>query len=405
MLQGSARTPDFTARSWVVLTLYVLLNALNQFEWLRYAPVASETARLYGVDLAAVGTLAQIFPLIAFLLSLPLGWMVDRFGLRASLWTAAILSAAGALLRCGGGYDWALAGQVLFALAQPLMVNSVGRLALVWFHGPARLRATGIATMSIYVGLAIAFLVVPLLGGALLASLWGDALFTIVLAAATLALVPRDPVAADVTHSEHPSLAGSLALLRNRRFLLIITAGLVGNGFFAAVSNWLESIVAPQGFSSGQAGLAGLLLLVGGIIGAAVLPGLVTRPERLRPIVVGAVALSLPATALLISTASLPIMLVAALVLGFALLSPLPVLIDIVQRIGGHALSGIALSLFWLVGNFAAFAGARAMGMVAESGDWHTGSIALLVTLVVQISLAFASLAPAGLQALHGAER
>jgi predicted MFS family arabinose efflux permease len=404
MLQGSTRAPFFTAQSWVVLTLYALLNGLNQFEWLRYAPVATETGRVYGVDLAAVGTLAQIFPLIAFLLSLPFGWMVDRFGLRASLRTAAILTGAGAAVRCLGGYDWALAGQVLFALAQPLLVNSVGRLSLVWFNGPWRLRATGIATMSIYVGLAVAFLVVPIFGGVLLASLWGDTIVSLVLAAATLLLIPRDPIAVDAGLAEHPSLAGSLALLRNKRFLLIITAGLVGNGFFAAVSNWLEKILEPQGFGSGEAGLAGLLLLVGGIVGSAVLPNLVAKPERLRPVVVGAVALSLPATLLLLTTSSLPLMLVAALTLGFALLSPLPVLIDMVQRIGGHALSGVALSLFWLVGNFAAFAGARAMGVIAESGDWRTGSIALLATLVIQICLAFAALAPAGRPVLREAE-
>lgn len=400
-LEG-ARAPFFTARSWVVLVLYVLLNGLNQFEWLRYAPVATETGRVYGVDLAAVGTLAQIFPLIAFLLSLPLGWVVDRFGLRASLWTAALLSAAGGSLRCLGGYEWALAGQILFALAQPLLVNSVGRLAITWFHGPWRLRATGIATMSLYVGLAVAFLVVPMLGGILLASLQGDAVFCVVLAVATLLLVPRDPAAVDIGPVEHPSLGGALSLLRNRRFLLILAAGLVGNGFFAAVSNWLEKILEPQGFDSGDAGLAGLLLLVGGIIGSAVLPGLVAKPERLRPVVVGSVALSLPATALLLTTSSTPLMLAAALTLGFALLSPLPVLIDIVQRVGGHALSGIALSLFWLVGNFAAFAGSRAMAVVAESGNWHIGGMALLGTLVVQVCLAFVSLAPVGLPPREG---
>ena len=400
MQQGGVRAPYFTARSWVVLILYALLNGLNQFEWLRYAPVATETGRVYGVDLAAVGTLAQIFPLIAFLLSLPLGWVVDRFGLRTSLWTAALLSGAGGAVRCLGGYEWALAGQVLFALAQPLLVNSVGRLATTWFHGPWRLRATGIATMSLYVGLAIAFLVVPMLGSILLSSLRGDAVFCVVLAVATLVLVPRDP-AVDTGPVEHPSLGGALTLLRNRRFLLILAAGLVGNGFFAAVSNWLEKILEPQGFDSGDAGLAGLLLLVGGIVGSAVLPGLVAKPERLRPVVVGSVMLSLPATALLLSTSSTPLMLAAALTLGFALLSPLPVLIDIVQRVGGHALSGIALSLFWLVGNFAAFAGSRAMAVVAESGNWHIGGMALLGTLVVQVCLAFVALAPSGLPALR----
>jgi predicted MFS family arabinose efflux permease len=381
----------------LVLGLYVLLNAMNQFEWLRFAPITGQVAEEYGVAIGWVGALALTFPLLAFVLSLPFGWAIDRFGLQRSLQAAALLLAAGAVARCLGGFAWLLTGQILLALAQPLLSNSVGKLALLWFEGPRRLRATGIATMSLFAGIALAFVIVPLLTGTIAASLRWDAGIGVALSVAALALLPSDPgtVAA-------PAASGGMALMRQPRFLAILAISVLGNGFFGAIFTWLERMLRPHGFDSGTAGLAGLLLLVGGIVGSAILPGFASSPGRLRPVVIGPALLALPATALLLTTPDRWVLLPAAAALGFCLLSPLPVLIDLVQRLGGAASAGIALSLFWLAGNLGSFAITWLLSFAAESGDWRSGGFVLAALLLVQGALAFVALAPAGLPAEEG---
>jgi predicted MFS family arabinose efflux permease len=384
-------------RASYVLGLYVLLNALNQFEWLRLAPVTSRAAEYYGVDIGWVGGLAMIFPLLTVLLSLPLGWAIDRFGLRPGIRCAALLIAAGTATRCLGRFEWVFAGQVLIALAQPLLSNSVNTMALLWFEGPARLRATGIATMSLFGGIALAFVIVPLLPENIGATLLGDAGVAGLLLLGAL-LMPRDPghVAA------HVEAAGGVALLRHGRFLAILGVSVLGNGFFGAIFTWLERMLQPNGFDSETAGLAGLLLLIGGIVGSAVLPGFANSPTRLRPVVIGPALLAVPATALLLSTSERWLLLGAATTLGFCLLSPLPVLIDMVQRLGGAARAGFALSLFWLAGNLGSFALTWLLSFPAETGDWRAGGIALGVLLLVQAALAFIALAPTGLEPAPG---
>ncbi len=171
---------------------------------------------------------------------------------------------------------------------------------------------------------------------------------------------------------------------------------MLGNGFFGAIFTWLEQMLQPRGFDSGTAGLAGLLLLVGGIIGSAVLPGFASTPGRLRPVVIGPALLALPATALLLATPDRWVLLPAAAALGFCLLSPLPVLISLVQRMGGHASAGIALSLFWLAGNAGSAGITWLLSFPAQSGDWRLGGIFLAALLLIQGGLAYIALAPGG---------
>lgn len=58
---------------------------------------------------------------------------------------------------------------------------------------------------------------------------------------------------------------------------------LVGNGTFNGISTWIESIVRPRGFTPAQAGVLGGLLLLGAIVGAAILPALSDRAHKRAP--------------------------------------------------------------------------------------------------------------------------
>jgi len=60
-------------------------------------------------------------------------------------------------------------------------------------------------------------------------------------------------------------------------FLLV---SFFGMGIFNGVTTWVERIVQPRGFTPTEAGTLGALMLVGGIIGAVVLPAISDKQQK-----------------------------------------------------------------------------------------------------------------------------
>jgi predicted MFS family arabinose efflux permease len=134
------------ASGWRVIVAYSLVCAATQVLWLTYAAITTETARRYGVSVGAVGWLAEIFPLLYVVLAIPAGILLDRW-FRPALASGGALVALGGLVRLGGEtFVWAIAGQVLVAVAQPVVLSGVSKLAGEYL--PAEQRATGIAVGS-----------------------------------------------------------------------------------------------------------------------------------------------------------------------------------------------------------------------------------------------------------------
>ena len=113
------------ARGWAVVASYSAVAGASQLLWLTYAPVTTAAAQHYGVSVTAIGWLANVFPLLYVLLAVPAGLALDRWP-RAALAAGALLTALGGVVRLGGdSFGWALAGQLMVAVAQPLVLNAI----------------------------------------------------------------------------------------------------------------------------------------------------------------------------------------------------------------------------------------------------------------------------------------
>ena len=153
-----------SSTGWRVVFAYAGVCASTQVLWLTYAAITTESAKHYGVSVGAVGWLAEIFPLLYVVLALPAGMLLDRW-FRPALAASGLLVAAGGLVRLGGdSYAWALAGQTLVALAQPLVLSAVSKLA--GHYLPAGERPAGIAVGAAagFVGMLVALLMGPTIG-------------------------------------------------------------------------------------------------------------------------------------------------------------------------------------------------------------------------------------------------
>lgn len=329
---------------------YALVCAATQVLWLTYAAITTESARHYGVSVAAIGWLAEIFPLLYVVLAIPAGILLDRW-FRSTLAGGGALVAVGGLLRLGGDtFAWAMAGQVAVAVAQPVVLSAVSKLAGEYL--PMEQRAMGISVGSAggFVGMVVALILGPTVGG-------HGQLQRLLEIEAVLALVPAAMLAFSlrrpgVESEEHAAITGNAARWLWEMPSIRTLCGLVfvGFGVFVALATWLQTLLQPSGVSETAAG--GLLvgMVVAGVIGCAVIaPPVVGRgAERsfMRCVVVvsavGCLALGLMPW--------LGARAVVIAVMGLFMLPALPVILTATERLAGRS-AGTAGAIVWMAGN------------------------------------------------------
>ncbi|HWH12388.1 MAG TPA: MFS transporter [Solirubrobacteraceae bacterium] len=336
---------------WSVVVAYALVAAATQMLWLTYAPITDQTAARYGVSTSTVGWLSEIFPLLYVVLAIPAGILLDRW-FRPALALGGLLVAAGGLVRLGGEtFAWALAGQILVALAQPVVLSAVGKLAGEYLTPDDR--ATGIAVGSAgsFVGMLVALLLGPTLGdhGHLERLLVVEALLA-VLPTLALALSLRRP---GRFHGEPALIVRGTARALWAKPQMRTLCGLVflGFGVFVALATWLQTLLHPSHVSDTTAGILLVGTIIAGVVGCAVLPPLVDRRHSERRFMLGVVAASLVGSVALGAIPWVGGRAVALAAMGLFLLPALPVVLSGAEQLAGTAAAGTAGAIVWMAGN------------------------------------------------------
>src|SRR5690606_32468127 len=63
-------------------------------------------------------------------------------------------------------------------------------------------------------------------------------------------------------------------------FWFYLIASFIGLGIFNGLTTWVEAIIRPRGFTPNDAGTLGALMIVGGLVGAIVLPALSDKQQK-----------------------------------------------------------------------------------------------------------------------------
>lgn len=374
-------------RRVVAVGLVMIANAIIQFDWLTFAPMNDAAAAYYRVSTDTVGLFALSFAVLFLPLGIPAGWYIDKFGVRASMRLAAMLLAVGAVVRAADGFGAALTGQVLLAVAQPIIMSVISPLAATRHPERERLTVVSLCMMSSFAGLALAFLIVPaaFAGAGIATTLAATAAVHLVLAIGMMVFIGNDTaVRSDTLHIEQRAVAG---LLRDRSFLILLGFILLGNGYFNGLLTWLEQLLHDQGFDATRAGYAGVAIIIGGVAGSIVIPALAARVGGLR----GAAPIGLAATILFspiaLQTENAFVLYAACALLGFSLMGLVPLLIDAVSVIAGPARAGFALATFWVVANAGAAAMIAALPAFSRGTDWRPAVWALETILIFELLL------------------
>ncbi|MCB8987274.1 MAG: MFS transporter [Ardenticatenaceae bacterium] len=318
---------------WVVLAVFMFINLTIQMLWITYAPITGVAARFYGVSDLQIGFLAMSF-MIAFIpLSIPVSWVIDTYGFRLAVSIGAVMMGVFGLLRglAGANYGLVLAATIGIAAAQPFLLNAWTKVPANWFAIEERATAVGLVTLANLVGTALGMVLTPILveGGVTIPSVQlvygGAAAFSAVLFVALARETPPTPPCPPGQEVRALMLDGLKYALTVKRFWYYLLVYFIGLGIFNGLTTWVESIIRPRGFSPTDAGTLGALMLVGGVLGAVVIPPFSDRQHKRQRYIMLGVVMTIPGLLGLTFANSFWLLLVSAFSLGFFLISTAPI--------------------------------------------------------------------------------
>jgi cyanate permease len=382
---------------WVVLLVFMLSVAVNQLLWITFAPITSAAASFYQVSDLSIGLLSMSFMIVYIFLSIPASWVIDTYGIRSAIGLGAVLTGAFGLVRgmAAPSYSMVLVSQIGIAIGQPFILNSVTKVAARWFPMEERATASGFGSLAIYVGILLGLLLTPFLT---LRSGVASTLTTYGIVAALVAIAflllsrERPPTPPCPPEQEERSLMldGLRDLFRKRDFVILLVVFFVGLGVFNAVTTWVEDIVRPRGFSITQAGVIGGVLIIGGVLGALVMPMLSDRSRRRVPYILGALAGAIVGLLGLTFATRYALLLVSAALVGFCLLSAGPIGFQYGAEIGYPAPEGTSNGLLLQMGQISGILFIFGMDAFKDpsTGSMAPSLVALAVLLLISLAIA-----------------
>jgi cyanate permease len=376
---------------WVVLLAFMGVVVANQVSWITFAPITSSAATYYGVSDLSIGLLSMSFMIVYIFISIPASWAIDTYGIRVAVGIGAALTGVFGLLRglLAPTYALVLISQIGIAIGQPFILNAITKVAARWFPIQERATASGLGSLAMYLGIMVGLALTPYLtihsGIAGMLVIYG-----IVSAIAAVLFFgfarERPPTPPCPPGQEVRSLVldGLRQALRKNYFVLLMVIFFIGLGVFNAVTTWIEDIVKPRGFSITEAGITGGLMVMGGIVGALVLPALSDHFRRRVVFMVLALAGATLGLVGITFATSYWLLLASASVLGFFLLAAGPIGFQYGAEVAYPTPEGTSNGLLLLTGQISGIAFIFGMdSLKSPASGSMTLSLVILIGLMV----------------------
>ncbi|KAH8812009.1 major facilitator superfamily domain-containing protein [Xylogone sp. PMI_703] len=278
-------------RRWFGLFQLVLLNIIVSWDWLTYSANSTTTARYYNISTTAVNWISTAF-LFSFVVAAPFTiYILHRGGPKPAIICASVLILLGNWIRYAGtragehgNYGAVMFGQVLTGLAQPFVLSAPTRYSDMWFTNTGRIAATAIMSLANPLGGALAQLIDPI---------WADdtnisgipnmvLYISIISSVATIPsfFLPAKPPTPCAPSSEEPKLElfKSLRLLaRSPEVWMIMIPFTIYVSLFNTIASLTNQFLQPYSYSETNAGIAGGILIIAGLVAAAITSPIIDR--------------------------------------------------------------------------------------------------------------------------------
>ena len=381
---------------WVVLGVFMFVNLTMQMLWITFAPITGPAAEFYGVTDLQIGYLAMSFMVTYLFLSFPASWVIDSYGFRKAVSIGSVLMGVFAILRglAGANYTLVLIGSIGIAIGQPFLMNAWTKVPANWFSINERATAVGLVTLANLVGTALGMLLTPILTEKLpiptVQLIYGG----LASLAAVLFIVisrehPATPPCPPGMEVRSLMLDGLKQIVRSVPFWLFVIVYFVGLGIFNGISTWVENIIRPRGFTPVDAGTLGASMIVGGILGAVIIPLLSDKMHKRQRFMLLGVLLAIPGLVGVTFATSLWLILLSAFWMGFFLISVAPVGMQYVAEVTYPAPEGTSNGLIQFAGQLSVIYVYIMEAMKSTNGAFTSSlvlSVGLLLVLVGVIS-------------------
>ena len=363
---------------WVVLLVYGLVLAVQAFLWISFAPIESSVEEVLGVSETLIRLLALIGPLMFVFLGSFAGDFSDRRGFKFAVSLGAIIIAIFGIIRAiiphiidsGTVQYWIiLFCQAVIGGGAVFILVNLSKMPIKWFREEHRATGIGLATVFFYLGTAIGIPLVNALASipeettdvAVMSAGMNRVLWVTAVLMAVVTIIfmlfakeepptPSGPVPEEVKLGTWEAFKRFMSLPTFRALALV---SLIGYGVYIGLTVTMEKIIGYHGFSSSFASFVAAAITVGGIIGAATIPGISEKVGLRKPFLIIAALVTLP-MGLIIGFVGVQFLdVISAFLLGLFLLPALPITFTIVGEMEeiGPLFAGAAVGTLMAVGN------------------------------------------------------
>ncbi|KAK5944404.1 hypothetical protein PMZ80_003685 [Knufia obscura] len=353
-------------RRYFGLFQLVLLNIVVSWDWIALAPVSSTAATYFNTTESVINWLSTAF-LFAFVVATPLTfWALSKHGPKTSIVISACFLLVGNWIKYAGAksntFGVVMFGQLIIGFAQPFVLAAPTTYSDLWFSPAGRTAATALASLSNPFGAALGQLISPFWvsepSDIRNSVLWVSIIASV--AALPSFFIPRKPPTPPAPNMEtllaadHPS-AKSIkhdlqVLAKSIEFWLVFIPFAVYVGFFNAFSSLLNQILEPHGFSEDDAGIAGAVLIVVGLVTSAITSPLNDKYKFYLWFIRAAVPMIAVMYLIFIfapPTSSIPYVYVVCALLGAASFGLVPVVLEFLVEILHPTSPSVSSSLCW----------------------------------------------------------
>jgi MFS family permease len=382
---------------WVVLAAFMYVAALTQLYWLNFSAIDTYVEENLHISAFSTGLLTLVFPLTYVLLSLPSGMIIDRKGFKYSIGIGAIFTGIFSMIRIIDPYSYPLLliSQIGISIGQPFIVNGITKLVAVWFPQKEDATAVGLGSLALFIGMVISLGATPALVDSL--GLRPMLLIYGIMGIAGTLLVfllvrAKPPTPARESKEEKISIReGIRSILKVRDFVILGFVALIGIGVFNGLATWLEKILNElHHISMVDAGTISSVLVFSGMLGCVAIPMVSDRIKKRKPFLILASLVGAICVTVLMFESGFAANMVNGIVLGFFLLSALPIMLTMSIEITGEKYAGISVAYLQLLGNGAAVAIVPIMEVLhGVRGEYIYPLVFIAVLLVIAVVMAF----------------
>jgi MFS transporter, CP family, cyanate transporter len=376
---------------WIILGLALLLYSIFGLVMRSIAPLVTPIMNDLNLSYSQVGLILGSWQLAFILIAIFGGVLIDKWGIRKSLFLGTIFIALSEVLRYfANGFLAMFLCVALFGFGGPMISIGCPKAITQWFTEKDRAAAVGIYTTGPAIGGLIAYstvnsLIMPLTGYS-----WRLTFLYLGLPAIVVALLwwflAKDIQTASPTQSAS-IIKAFTNLIHLRNVQLVLVTGFLFFTIYHGFNNWLPKILETSGLSPETAGFMASIPLILNIPAVLIVPRLAS--PQLRGRILALISLVIALVLFTMTMASGVSLAVELVLWGLVSACGVPLLILTLMDIPevGSRYIGSAGGLFYCIAEIGGFAGPSLFGAIKDNTGSFLGSTIFLGILSIAVCI------------------